>query len=97
MPNFFMREISVVRLMSMRAAAPSGPPTHPLVTFRTRTISSCSLASRVPTTGAFPAVVAQFSNRSLQRRAVGKDHRTLDEVFQLTNIPRPMANAGASS
>src|SRR6266851_8107894 len=37
-----------------------------------------------------PAVVAQFTDRSLQRRAVGKDHRTLDEIFQLTNIPRPM-------
>jgi len=38
MPNFFMREISVVRLMSMRAAAPSGPATRPLVTFRIRRI-----------------------------------------------------------
>ena len=38
MPNFFIREISVVRLMSMRAAAPSGPATRPFVTFRMRTI-----------------------------------------------------------
>jgi hypothetical protein len=38
MPNFFMREISVVRLMSMRAAAPSGPATRPFVIFRMRTI-----------------------------------------------------------
>ena len=53
MPNFFMREMSVVRLIPMRAAAPPGPPTRPLVTFRMRTISSRSLASRVPATGAF--------------------------------------------
>src|SRR5258708_39746281 len=39
MPNFFMREISVVRLIPMRAAAPSGPPTRPLVTLKRRTIS----------------------------------------------------------
>ena len=36
------------------------------------------------------AVVAQFPDWRLQRRAVGKDHRTLDEILQLTNIPRPM-------
>lgn len=28
--NFFIRESSVVRLMPMRAAAPSAPPTRPL-------------------------------------------------------------------
>src|SRR5580700_5944056 len=39
MPNFFMRDRSVVRLIPMRAAAPSGPPTRPLVTLRMRTIS----------------------------------------------------------
>jgi hypothetical protein len=37
MPNVFMREISVVRLIPMRAAA-SGPPTRPLVTPRILTI-----------------------------------------------------------
>ena len=42
MPNFFMREISVVRLIPMRAAAPSGPPTRPLVSLKRRTISSRS-------------------------------------------------------
>ena len=51
MPNFFIREISVVRLIPMRAAAPSGPPTLPLVTLRMRRISSRSLASYLP--GAF--------------------------------------------
>jgi len=50
MPNFLMREISVVRLMAIRAAAPSAPPTRPLVSPRTRMIScrafsSCSLAA----------------------------------------------------
>src|SRR5580700_7290152 len=34
--------------------------------------------------------VGQFRDRRLQRRAVGKDYRTLDEVLQLANIPRPM-------
>jgi hypothetical protein len=29
MPNFFMREIMVVRFMPMRAAAPSGPAIRP--------------------------------------------------------------------
>ena len=42
MPNFFMREISVVRLIPMRAAVPWGPPTRQLVTFRVRKISSRS-------------------------------------------------------
>ena len=53
MPNFFMREISVVRLIPMRAAAPSGPPTRPLVTLRRRTISSRSSASYLTDTGVF--------------------------------------------
>ena len=50
-PSFFMREINVVRLTSIRAAAPSGPATRPFVIFRKRTISSRSFASRVPATG----------------------------------------------
>src|SRR5579864_1264269 len=37
-----------------------------------------------------PAIVAEFTDRSLERRTAGKDHRTLDEIFQLTNISRPM-------
>ena len=90
MPNFFMREISVVRLIPMRAAAPSGPPTRPLVTFRVRTISSCASASRCARHRSLSAVETQFSDRSLQRRTAGKDHRTLDEILQLTNIPRPI-------
>src|SRR5437660_620680 len=50
-PSFFMREIRVVRLIPMRAAAPFGPATRPFVIFSTRTASSRSLASRVPATG----------------------------------------------
>src|SRR6266404_5476130 len=50
-PSFFMREIRVVRLIPMRAAAPSGPATRPFVIFRTRMASSRSFASRVPATG----------------------------------------------
>ena len=74
MPNFFMREISVVRLMSMRAAAPSGPATRPFVTFRMRTISLRSLASRVSITGTvLPLLVSSLIGAS-QRRAMGKDH-----------------------
>src|SRR5882672_10520983 len=38
-PSFFMREIRVVRLTPMRAAAPSAPATRPFVIFKTRTIS----------------------------------------------------------
>src|SRR5258708_7429626 len=45
MPNFLMREISVVRLIAIRAAAPSGPPTRPFVSRRTRMISSRSFSS----------------------------------------------------
>src|ERR1700758_3846882 len=40
MPNFFMRDRSVVRLIPMRAAAPSAPPTRPLLSPSARTISS---------------------------------------------------------
>src|SRR5882762_6283642 len=43
-----------------------------------------------PRHGSVPADVAQFPDWSLQRRAVGKDHRTLDEILQFTNIPWPM-------
>jgi hypothetical protein len=39
-PSLFMREIKVVRLTSMRAAAPSGAATRRFVIFRKRTISS---------------------------------------------------------
>ena len=42
MPNFFIRVSKVVRLSPKRAAAPFGPPTRPLVSFRIRTILSCS-------------------------------------------------------
>src|ERR1700727_1348722 len=51
MPSLFMREINVVRLTSMRAAAPLGPATRPFVTLRMRIISSRSFASRVPAIG----------------------------------------------
>ena len=34
-----------------------------------------------------PAVVAQLSDRGMQCRTVSKDHRTLDEILQLANIP----------
>src|SRR5947207_11469740 len=51
MPSFFMREIRVVRLRPMRAAAPVGPATRPLLSFKTRMIASRSLDSRVPETG----------------------------------------------
>src|SRR5580692_6300451 len=37
-----------------------------------------------------PPIVAQFSNRSLQCCPRREDYRTLDKVFQLTNISRPM-------
>src|SRR5262249_19457742 len=50
-PSFFIREIKVVRLRPMRAAAPSGPATRPLVSFKIRSIWSRSFASRVPTRG----------------------------------------------
>jgi len=62
-PSLFMRETNVVRLTSIRAAAPSGPATRPFVIFRKRTISSRSFASRVPAIGVCPAIVAQFRNR----------------------------------
>ena len=41
-PSFFIRVIRVVRLSPMRAAAPSAPPTRPLVSFRMRRMRSCS-------------------------------------------------------
>ena len=41
-PIFFIRVSKVVRLRPMRAAAPLGPPTRPLVSFSIRTILSCS-------------------------------------------------------
>src|SRR5216683_726453 len=45
-PIFFIRVSKVVRLRPKRAAAPFGPPTRPLVSFRIRTILSCS--SKLP-------------------------------------------------
>ncbi len=45
MPNFFIRETRVLRLMPMRAAAPVAPLTRPLLSVSARTISSrCFLA-----------------------------------------------------
>ena len=41
-PSFFILVISVVRLRPIRTAAPLAPPTRPLVSFRIRTILSCS-------------------------------------------------------
>jgi hypothetical protein len=42
MPSFFIRVIKVVRFRPRRAAAPFGPPTSPLDSFRIRIILSCS-------------------------------------------------------
>ena len=42
MSIFFIRVSKVVRLSPKRTAAPFCPPTRPLVSFRTRTILSCS-------------------------------------------------------
>src|ERR1700676_4944206 len=41
-PSFFIRVSRVVRFRPKRAAAPFGPPTCPLVSFRIRTIVFCS-------------------------------------------------------
>src|ERR1700676_461347 len=41
-PSFFIRVSKVVRFRPKRAAAPFGPPTCPLVSFRIRTIVFCS-------------------------------------------------------
>src|SRR5207253_3486076 len=49
-PSFFMREIRVVRLRPMRAAAPSAPPTRPRVSFRMRRNSSRWLESGIAAT-----------------------------------------------
>ena len=38
MPNFFMRDIKVVRFNPRRVAAPFGPPTRPPVSLSTRRI-----------------------------------------------------------
>ena len=45
MPNFLIREMRVLRLMPIRAAAPVAPPTRPLLSVSARSISSrCFLA-----------------------------------------------------
>src|ERR1700722_3324552 len=36
------------------------------------------------------SILAEFCNWNLQCRPPREDHRTLDEIFQLTNISRPM-------
>jgi hypothetical protein len=66
-PSFFMREISVVRLTSIRIAAPLGPATRPCVSSSTRRISSRSLDSRGLDVGT--AAPARLSSRpELQER-----------------------------
>src|SRR5260370_4705472 len=57
-PSFFMREISVVRLSPIRAAAPSVPATRPFVAFRIRKISSRSPDARIPDGGTTLPVVS---------------------------------------
>ena len=63
MPSFFMREMSVVRLSPIRAAAPPAPPTRPAVSFKMRTISSRSFHSRVPAarTGGASSLLSSLS------------------------------------
>src|SRR6185437_6510795 len=36
------------------------------------------------------AVTADLADGHLERRTVGQDHRALDEVLQLANVPRPL-------
>ena len=83
MPNFFMREIMEKRSPVRACYSTVCDFQHPdgLVAF---------IRFARPSHWSGPAVVAQFTDWSLQRRAVGKDHRTLDEILQLTNIPRPI-------
>ena len=62
MPSFFIREIRVVRGIPKRCAAPVAPATRPFVAFRIRTMSSRSLASRVPLRGIALAPWVSSSN-----------------------------------
>src|SRR6266481_784339 len=66
MPNFLIREMRVLRLMPMRAAAPVAPPTRPLLSVSARTISSrCFLAlSSATLLFCFRASTAFFRNRA---------------------------------
>src|SRR6266850_2702943 len=91
MPNFFVRAISVVRLISIRAAAPFGASYSFACDFQDADNLLAFMGfARAHHHRGVPAIVAQFADRSLERRTAGKDHRTLDEVFQLANISRPM-------
>jgi hypothetical protein len=73
MPNFFMREISVVRLIRMRAAH-SEPPTRPLVSVRARTISS-----RRPRQQSIPDQTGDLYERfSIFATTVYRGHKTLN-------------------
>jgi hypothetical protein len=87
MANFFMGEVSVVRLIPMRAP-PVGTCYSPACDFQ----DADNLVAVIGfvRAGGVSDAVAEFSGRSAQRRAMSKDHRTFDEVFQLANVSRPM-------
>ena len=91
-PSFFMREISVVRLTSIRIAAPLGPATRPCVSSSTRRISSRSLDSRGLDVGT--AAPARLSSRpELQERC--REFKRLRPLNRVTAFPQLPAGVHA--
>jgi len=79
-----MRVMRVVRWMPMRAAAPSAPPTRPLLSVRARTISSrCFWAYSSVALFPFRAALKRSSYSSLLRSAYHPDRRYHIRITQV--------------
>jgi hypothetical protein len=87
MPIFFMREISVVRLISMRDAGTVGACYSPVCDSQDADDLIAFICFARARHRNVPAVVAQFIDRSMQRRPMRKDHRTLDEIVSSRIFP----------
>jgi len=96
-PSLFIRVSRVVRFNPMRAAAPSAPPTRPLVSFKICTILSCSSKSSARAGGVFmlPSVnsgteIASLSvgERTTARSTRFSSSRTFPGQCQLASLRR---------
>ena len=83
---------SVERGIPSRAAAPDGPNTRPPLARRASSTIDFSCAANVPDRPSRLSTAAAPGEPALVDRefvGVGHDHRPLDHVLQLANIPRP--------
>jgi hypothetical protein len=97
-----MRMYGVVRLIPRRAAAPFGPPNHPISPIRGRAESQRAPShperpedlhagpNWASASGFRADVPIEFGKGNMKHRTFRNDDRTFDHILQFSNISRPV-------